>query len=297
MRRLRLQVNRIGPHFRTVLIRGEAGTEEERVARKLHGLSPGAAGEFVRCHAGALEDALEESSLEVFRPDRLDSLTRMAEGGTLFVDGVEKLPPAAQAKLLRTLRRHESAESVGKITQRLGTRVIASTSEELKVLAGAGRFDQELYQRLATVEITLPSLRERTEDIPELVNGILDRLARFHGCPACSVSPEAMNRMVSYGWPGNMRELENLLRTIMLEREGRMIEAYHLPEFAEGCLAVTAKQHPEASMRLQHVIELHVMRVLKECGGNKLRAAERLGISRSTLYRMLDAGAAAAVSR
>lgn len=287
--RLRLQVDRIGPHFRTVLLRGEPGTEKELVARRLHHLSQGASRAFVRCHAGALEDALSGKARPGASADALDLLTRMAEGGTLFLDGIEEMPLDAQARLLRTLRRHEFAESGGKLTQRLGSRVIASTCEELRVLASAGRFGQELYQRLATVEIALPPLRERIEDIPELVHSLLSRLAGLHGCPACSVSSETMESLLHYGWPGNVRELENLLRTVLLQREGRTIEAHHLPAFAEEPVPTPAKPDAELSVRLQHVIERHVMRVLMDCGGNKLRAAERLGISRSTLYRMLDA--------
>ena len=303
MRRLRLQINRIGPHFRTVLIRGEAGSETEQVARRLHGLSQGAAGSFVKCHAGALENPSSDTSPDIFKQGSLEWLTRRAEGGTLFLDAVDKMPLAAQATLLRTLRRHEFAESGGRITQRLDSRVIASASEDLRVLASAGRFGQELYQRLATVEIAIPPLRERREDIPELATSLLDRLAQLDGCAVSSVSPEAMERLLSHRWPGNMRELHNALQSAMLQREDGtggtigMIEARHLPEFAEEHIAASEKPDAEQNMRLQDVVERHVMRVLKECRGNKLRAAERLGISRSTLYRMLDAGAVATLSR
>ena len=300
MRRLRLQIDRIGPHFRTVLIRGEAGSETEQVARRLHGLSQGAAGSFVKCHAGTLENPSPDTSPDPFKQGSLEWLTRRAEGGTLFLEAVDEMPLAAQAALLRTLRRHEFAESGGKITQRLGSRVIASTSEELRVLASAGRFGQELYQRLATVEIAVPPLRERREDIPELATSLLERLARLDGCAVSSVSPEAMERLLNHRWPGNMRELRNALQSAMLQREdgmGGTIEARHLPEFAEQRIATSAMPDAEQNLRLQDVIERHVMRVLKECGGNKLRAAERLGISRSTLYRMLDAGVSATLSR
>jgi len=289
--RLRLQVKRIGPHFRTVLLRGEPGTEKELVARRLHRFSSGGMGPFVRCHAGAPEDALSIEARAAVPGDALESLTRMADGGTLYLDGIEEMPPDAQASLLRILRRHEFAESGGRLTQRLGSRIIASTSVELRALASAGRFGQELYQRLATVEIALPPLRERAVDIPELVNGFAARLAIQHGCSEYGVSPEAMESLQQYSWPGNTRELENLLRTLLLQREGRMIERRDLPVFAEMCVPLPAKQDTEVSASLQHVIEHHVMRVLMDCGGNKLRAAERLGISRSTLYRMLDSGA------
>ena len=279
MRRLRLQVQRIGPYFRTVLLRGEPGTEKELVARRLHELSPGAAGQFVACHAETLDDALEW-------------LIGMARAGTLLLDDVEEMSPSAQTKLLRILRRHEIAD--GGIVQRPAIRVIASTGENLRVLACAGRFGQELYQRLATVEIVVPPLRERIEDVPALVKRMLDRLAGIDR--SASVSDEAMERILHYRWPGNTGELENVLRSALLLADGAPIDLRHLPFLAEESGHSATNRQPE-SVRLQDVVDRHVLRVLKACGGNKLRAAERLGISRSTLYRMLDAGAMAHVLR
>ena len=296
MMRLRLQLNRIGPHFRIVLLRGETGTGKELVARRLHRLSQGASRPFVSCHAGSLDDPLRGNAHATTQAEALDALTKGAEGGTLYLDGIEQLPPEAQAVLLRTLRRHEFAESGGRITQRLGSRIVVSTSQDLRILASAGRFGLELHQRLGTVEIALPPLRDRIEDIPQLVDHLLASLAARHGHPACSVSPEAMQSFLHYSWPGNEHELADLLRSLLMQREGGMIEAHHLPTFAQPCDASTAAPNDEACLRLEHVIERHVMRVLIDCGGNKLRAAERLGISRSTLYRMLDAGTTPHVS-
>lgn len=291
MRRLRLQVQRIGPYFRTVLLRGEPGTEKELVARRLHGLSPGSAGQFVMCHAATLEDALPNTS----PGDALEWLTGMARGGTLLLDGMEEMPVDAQAKMLRILRRHEFAESGGMMAQRPAVRVIASTSEELRVLACAGRFGQELYQRLATVEIVIPPLRERIEDVPTLVRRMLERLAGTEGQGGASVSDQAMERVMRYSWPGNAGELENVLRGAMLQADGGSIDLCHLPVLEESGRGAGVNE--SQSVRLQDVVERHVLRVLKDCGGNKLRAAEKLGISRSTLYRMLDAGAVAHVMR
>ncbi|MDQ2833345.1 MAG: sigma 54-interacting transcriptional regulator [Acidobacteriota bacterium] len=289
MRRLLLQVQRIGPYFRTVLLRGEPGTEKEQVARRLHHLSQASAGQFVMCHAATLEDALPNTS----PGDALEWLIGMARGGTLLLDGVEELPVDAQAKMLRILRRHEFAESGGTAPPRPAVRVIASTTEELRVLACAGRFGLELYQRLATVEIVISPLRERTEDLPALVGRLLERLGKAGGedTVASGISEQAMQRLVRYGWPGNAVEMENVLRGAMLQADGGIVGLHHLPALEENAfnLANTAAE----SVRLQDVVERHVLRILKDCGGNKVRAAEKLGISRSTLYRMLEAGAVA----
>ncbi len=301
IRRLHLQVRRIGPHFRTVLIRAEDGSGGEQVARRLHGLSQGAAKQFVRCHAEGLEDALRDPSPESFgdssRGDSLEWLARMARGGTLFLDGVEEMPVETQTKLLRILRRQKHAGNEGETPLRLDLRVIAATNEDLRVLACAGRFGQELYQRLATVEIAVPPLRERMEDLPELVRGLLDELAARHGGDVCGVARGVMERMKSHRWPGNMRELENVLHSALLQSEGGLIKLQHLPAFPAQDASAEANRNAGKSVRLQDVVDRHVIRVLRDCGGNKLRAAERLGISRSTLYRMLDAGAAAQVLR
>jgi DNA-binding NtrC family response regulator len=288
MKRLRLQIRRIGPYFRIVLIRGEAGTEKEQAARALHRLSQGASGPFVRCHAAMLEEAGREGAEEGALSFSL--LAAAAHGGTLFVDGADEMSPEIQAALLRMLRRHDLPAG-GKKTPRLELRVIAATESDLRVQASAGRLRQELYQRLATVEIALPPVRERMEDIPSITAGLLDRLTPPPGCERPDLSPEAMARMLSYRWPGNVRELENVLRNAMLQSESGRIGLEHLPLLAEAAEAVRPHRELREDVKLQAIVERHVLGVLKDCGGNKLRAAERLGISRSTLYRMLDAGA------
>jgi DNA-binding NtrC family response regulator len=272
MTRLRMQVQRIGPHFRTMLVSGETGTGKELAARNLHWLSPSAGGPFVMCAAAA----------------QVDRAVKMAHGGTVFFDAIGEMPPGEQVELLRVLRRQESGLAA---TQRMDLRIVASTREDLKVLAFAGRFQQELYQRLAMVEIALPPLRERREDIPGLAMHLLGRLGLQGGGRAKAISQDAMKVLEEYGWPGNVAELESVLRGAVLRCEGTVVEARHLPVLAEesadgASMAGTA--------RLQDVVEQHVLRVLKSCAGNKLRAAEVLGISRSTLYRMLDAHSIAA---
>jgi DNA-binding NtrC family response regulator len=292
MQRLRLQVQRIGPHFRTVLVSGETGTGKELAARALHGMSQGADGPFVVCQAAALEDALadwtEGEGERAVSKHALDSLVTMSQHGTLFLDGIGEMPLEAQLRLIRILRRHEVAQSHME-PQRPELRIIAGTSENLRILASAGRFRQDLYQRLAMVEIVLPPLRARMEDLPELAKYFLDRFALLNGRAAPKVSDEAMERMLGYRWRGNVRELESVLRNSLLQVEDNVLQPHHLPPLADVSLSASTTSGAGESTRLQDVVDQHVLRVLKDCRGNKLRAAEALGISRSTLYRMLDA--------
>jgi DNA-binding NtrC family response regulator len=291
MRRLRLQVRRIGPHFRTVLVSGEAGTGKELVARTLHGMSQGAGSPFVVCHATAFEDALGECKGAVGAADLIERLMNGCRRGTLFLDGINEMPLEAQDRMLWVLRRHEAAQSRVDTSQKIDLRIVASTTEDLRILVSTGRFRQELYQRLATVEVTLPPLRERMEDLSQLARCFLGRFALLYGRDVCEIADEAMGRMQRYLWPGNVRELESVLRNGVLQSEGDVLEAQHLPAFAEGCRPEQSTRGAVESLRLQDVVNRHVRQVLKDCRGNKLRAAETLGISRSTLYRMLDAGA------
>jgi DNA-binding NtrC family response regulator len=276
MRRLRLQVRRIGPHFRSVLISGEAGTGKELVARALHQASPVADGPFVVRHPAELEDG---------------RLMKTSRSGTLFLDGINEVPLEMQGQLLRVMEQHESAQSRMEPSRRADLRLIASTSEDLRVSVSTGRFRQDLYQRIATVDITVPSLRDRIEDLPELARCFLRRFALLDGGRVDEIADDAMEWMRRYRWPGNVRELESVLHHGVMGSENGKLEAHHLPMFADLSEMEQSTASDRGSARLQDVVEQHVLRVLKDCGGNKLRAAETLGISRSTLYRMLDAGA------
>ena len=290
MKRLRQQVRRIGPHFRTVLVSGEAGTGKELVARALHGMSQSRCGPFVVCYQAAIEDALRKCETSARTGDDVVRLMKESVRGTLFLDGISEMRLEAQGRLLRVLTQYESAQSRVDASQRTDLRIIASTGEDLRILVSTGRFRQELYQRLATVDITLPPLRERMEDLPELARCFLERFAQLYGRGVREIADEAMERMQKYRWPGNVGELESVMRNGVLQSEGEVFESHHLPMFAEANRPEQSTTSASRSVRLQDVVEQHVLRVLKDCGGNKLRASEVLGISRSTLYRMLDTG-------
>jgi DNA-binding NtrC family response regulator len=268
MKRLRLQIMRLGPHFRTVLMRGEVGAGKELAARALHQSSPGANGPFVVCAAGALEEWADSEIYEQIKK---------AESGTLFLDSIEEMPLRSQARLAKALE------------QKACTRMIASSSQDLKVLAASGRFRSDLCHRIATVEMVLEPLRDRMEDLPDLTMYFVNRFARLHRKRVDTLSRDVMEELRKHNWPGNVRELENLLWSAVARCEGRTLEIDHLTSMGSH-LSGTAASIGCRSIRLQDVVEQHVFHVLESCAGNKLRAAELLGISRSTLYRMLDGG-------
>jgi DNA-binding NtrC family response regulator len=292
MRRLRMQVRRIGPHFRTVLVSGEAGTEKELIARALHGMRQSASAPFVVCHAAVFDDALGNCSTSAGAEEDLGRMMRMSPRGTLFLDEISEMPLEAQGRLLHVLEKHDSTQNRVDSSRKMDLRMITTTCEDLRVLVSTGRFRQELYQRLATVEITVPPLSERMDDLPDLVRHFLEQFALLYGKHVSEVAEDAMMRMHRYHWPGNVRELEGVLRKGVLQTEGGPLGLHHLPIPREERQADRSDTGASESMRLQDVVEQHVLRVLKDCGGNKLRAAEALDISRSTLYRMLDTSAA-----
>jgi DNA-binding NtrC family response regulator len=271
MRRLRLQIDRIGPHFRTVLVSGEMGTGKELVARSLHARSGGVREPFVVCPAASLDDEAKGE-----RHEFIQGRMRLADAGTLFVDGAEEMSMSTQHWLLRALEQKVS-------------RVIVSTARDLRSMAATGRFRPDLYHRLAMVEIVVEPLRNRTEDIPALAMHFVKRFSGRYERRIDAVADGAMARLRSHLWPGNVREFENALRNGVLQCEGTVLEAGDLSSLTQSAeLSAGRTQQLEMPARLQDVVEQHVVRVLRECSGNKVRAAEVLGISRSTLYRMLE---------
>ncbi|HEU4635815.1 MAG TPA: sigma 54-interacting transcriptional regulator [Edaphobacter sp.] len=276
MQRLRLQIERIGPHFRTVLLRGETGTGKHLVARALHAASRRAQASFSVWNSARLDCSERDA------PTAASLLVRSAKQGTVFLDRVDEMSPGAQKNLHAVLCGNS------------GLRIVAATRQDIRVLTAAGLFRHDLYSRLSTVEIVLEPLRSRLEDIPELGGLFLSRFGQRYGRPVDAIASNAMKLLLNHTWPGNVRELENVLHNAVLQCEGTELMPEHLSWLAPTGPASESWGADKPSiepLRLQEVIDRHVLRVLQECSGNKVRAAEVLGISRSTLYRMLDASA------
>ena len=282
-------LRRLAPTPTTVLLVGESGTGKEIAARALHGLS-GRSGPFVPVNCAAIAAELIESELFghvkgafTNAAGNRDGLFYYARGGTLFLDEVSELPAAMQAKLLRVLEEHKIRPVGGEQEIAVDVRVVAATNRRLDQEVQAGRFRQDLYYRLHVLEIALPPLRERCEDLPELVEHFNHQMALRLGLPPVAIGAETVARLADYDWPGNVRELKNLVeRAILLGG----FDQCGLPEATPASAGPSAAAGDgDETLRLDQVERQHVLAVLALTGGNKSEAARRLGISRKTLER------------
>jgi DNA-binding NtrC family response regulator len=287
------KLRRIGPHFRTVLVTGPTGTGKELVARALHRLSPGASGPFAVCNCSAIVETLVESELfghvrGAFTGATQDKIGVFEYGnrGTVFLDEIAELSLTAQSKLLRVLQSHEIQRIGSPIQRAVDVRIIAATNRNLRTMVRDGKFREDLYYRLAMVEIPLPRLMDRREDLPLLERHFLERFAAEYKKPVAGITRRAQTRMAIYSWPGNIRELENVIGNACMMVDGKVIDIRDLPEPVRGQSEDVAGQD-EIMMSLQELQKRHVMRVLEHVGGNKSQAAEMLGISRATIYQLL----------
>ncbi|BDI32248.1 acetoacetate metabolism regulatory protein AtoC [Capsulimonas corticalis] len=238
MKQIQQMISRVAASRATVLIRGESGTGKELVARSLHQQSDRASGPFVAISCAALSETLLES--ELFGHDK-NAFTgalaekkgrfEMAHGGTLFLDEIGDISPSVQIKLLRVLQQREFERVGGTKTIKVDVRLIAATNADLEQLIKHGKFREDLYYRLDVIQIVLPPLRERAEDIPILVDVFLDKFNRENGRNISSVSPEAMLALSVYSWPGNVRELENVIErcTVMSDPDATVLLPSMLP--------------------------------------------------------------------
>jgi DNA-binding NtrC family response regulator len=291
----------------TVLITGESGTGKELVARAIHFASPRKNGPFVVVNCGAVPRDLIESEFfghvkGAFTDARADKTGKFeqANTGTIFLDEVGELSHDAQVKLLRALGEREIVRVGGTKTVPVDVRVIAATNKDLEAEVGSGNFREDLYFRLAVLSLRLPPLRERTEDIPLLVEHFLRKYARELDKNVLAFAPGALARLAAYGWPGNVRELENVVyEAMVMAEDGRVTEAalparLRLPPAAVESVPPPARG-PLGSFReeVQSVSEQRerelILEALRQAGGSRTRAARTLGISRKTLFNKMTA--------
>lgn len=294
MQEVFVRIRRIAPHFRTVLVSGATGTGKEIAAKSLHALSPAASGPFAVCNCSAIVETLLESELfghvkGAFTGATQDKigLIEYANGGAVFLDEIGELPLTMQTKLLRVLQNQEIQRVGSPSLRSVNVRIIGATHRDLRQMVAEKQFREDLYYRLCVVEIKLPRLAERMEDLPLLERYFLERFAREYQKPVTAISRRAQVLLSRYSWPGNIRELENTIGHACMMAQGNTIDVDDLPENLRN-QASPQNGNSEEILSLDELNRRQVQRVLAKVGGNKVEAAALLGISRSTIYRILE---------
>jgi len=284
-------VARVADSQANVLIRGESGTGKEMVARLIHGNSPRKDGPFVAINCAALPETLLESELFGIergvatgveaRPGKFE----LARGGTVFLDEVGDIPLSLQAKLLRVLQEREIEKLGGRRRIPIDVRILSATHRSLEEMIESGEIRQDLYYRLKVVEIVLPPLRDRKEDIPKLVRFFLDKYGKREGLRDVRITQDALQKVMRYPFPGNVRELENLIEGALALTTDPVIDSGDL--LLPASVPTASGEEMSADMpKLGELERRYVARVLAFTGGNMSKAAKILGIDRKTLYRM-----------
>ena len=292
------QVPRVAENDASVLVRGESGTGKDLLARAIHFMSANREGAFVPVNCAAIPETLLESELfgyvrGAFTDARQGKtgLFESARGGTLFLDEIGEMPPAVQAKLLRTLEDKKIRPLGATAEIPVSVRIIAATNADLEKLIEHGRFRTDLYYRLAAVTLTIPPLRERPEDIPLLIKHFMTRAASQAGRAVPKIDSDATECLMHYSWPGNARELQNAIQQAMIMNREDRIRRRDLPAKIAGDPDTPAgliEQAVGRRMTIEQLERSYVRAVLASVGGNKSEAATILQIDRKTLYRKLQ---------
>ncbi|MEI7958205.1 MAG: sigma-54 dependent transcriptional regulator [Verrucomicrobiota bacterium] len=293
-------IRQVAPSRATVLIQGESGTGKELVAHAIHNLSGRPKQKFVAVHCAALSPQLLESELFGHERGAFTGATErrigrfeQASGGTLFLDEIGEIDSNLQVKVLRVLGEDRSFERVGgNLPIKVDVRLVAATNKNLEKMVAEGKFRDDLFYRLNVVQLTLPPLRERKEDIPLLVNAFLKQFAKENAKPMREITPEATEAILAYDWPGNVRELRTAIEHGVVMATGAKIGLRDFPAALrqtgakpQGRAVVPA---PASYLNLHETEHRLIMRALEESKGNRTQAAKRLGISRRTLHRRLQ---------
>ncbi len=277
----------------TVLIMGETGTGKELFAQAIHNLSRRAAKPFVAINCGALPASLVESTLFGYADGAFTGAKRQgapgvfeqADGGTLFLDEISEMPFDMQVNLLRVIQEREVRRVGAQAAKPVDVRILASSNKPLDALVKQGRFRTDLFFRLNVLELEVPPLRARREDIPALAYHFIARFARLMGKEANDIDPAVIAALAAYDWPGNVRELQNCAEYIVNVIEDNAVTPAHLPAFLKGAAAPLAPSRYRT--RMDAAERDLIAQTLADCGGNKAAAAKRLGLNRTTLWRIL----------
>ena len=286
-------IDRAALHDTPVLLVGESGTGKELLARALHARSPRAAGPFVPVNCSAIPETLLESELfghrkGAFTDAREDQpgLFQAADRGTIFLDEIGDMAPALQGKLLRVLQEKEVQPLGALVPVPIDSRIATATHRDLAALVADGRFREDLLYRINVIQVRVPPLRERPDDLVPLVRHLLNKHGELMHKRGCAISIEAMAMIRRHQWPGNVRELENAIERALVLGDGKIIAPRDLPE----SLQETPHEAPARAggRRLVDIEREHIIRTLRAVAGNKAAAARVLGLDRKTLYRKLS---------
>ncbi|MBI3597764.1 MAG: sigma-54-dependent Fis family transcriptional regulator [Nitrospirae bacterium] len=286
-------VARVARTDTTVLIQGESGTGKELIARAIHSHSHRAEKPYVAVNCAALPEGLLETELFGHTKGAFTGawtnkkgLFLEAEGGTCFLDEIGDITPSLQAKLLRVLQEHEVRPVGGTETIRIDVRILAATNKDLETLVKAGRFREDAFYRLHVVTINLPPLRDHPEDIPLLANHFIKTACQHAKKSVSRISKEAMEILTHYHWPGNIRQLENVIERAVTLTTNNVLMPSDISEDLYSKEAVHPPSSSEALLTLEEMKRRYVEQILNQTGGNQSKAAEVLGINRKTLYRL-----------
>lgn len=295
MRALLNNIALVAPSDATVLIHGESGTGKELVARALHASSARSRQPLVILNCAALNESLLESELFGHEKGAFTGADKRregrfveADGGTLFLDEIGDISPLMQVRLLRAIQEREVQRVGSNQTLSVDVRLIAATHRDLAEEVSAGRFRQDLYYRLNVVTIDMPPLRHRREDIPQLARYFLQRYAERNRKAVQGFTPQAMDLLIHYAWPGNIRELENAVERAVVLLTGEYISERELPLAIAGTPVADVLHGDDVIQPLVEVEKEAILAALEKTGGNKTEAARQLGITRKTLLAKLS---------